>query len=235
MTRLWLALCLALCAAPAAAQCRLALALGLDVSGSVDAREYRLQLDGLAGALLQPAVTEALLALPETPVRLFVFEWSSPQSQRVLIDWSELRSVGDIQSIARRLMATPRASLDLSTGLGRAMIFGDQATQSQDCWRRTLDVSGDGRSNTGPRPREVDASLGDLTVNALVIGTDVDTQAQRPESEVKALRAYFETEVIRGPGAFVEVANGFEAYEDSMARKLLKEVQVLAIGSVADQ
>ena len=41
-----------LTAAPAAAQCRqaLALALGPDVSGSVDKVEYRLQLDGLAGA-----------------------------------------------------------------------------------------------------------------------------------------------------------------------------------------
>lgn len=34
----------------AQANCRLALALGLDVSGSVDSREYRLQLDGLANA-----------------------------------------------------------------------------------------------------------------------------------------------------------------------------------------
>ena len=42
------------------AECRQALALGLDVSGSVDAREYRLQLDGVAGALDDPAVRAAV-------------------------------------------------------------------------------------------------------------------------------------------------------------------------------
>ena len=37
----------------ARAQCRQALLLALDVSGSVDAREYRLQLDGLAASSVQ--------------------------------------------------------------------------------------------------------------------------------------------------------------------------------------
>ena len=40
-----------LLADPGTAACRQALALGLDVSGSVDACEYRLQIDGLAQAL----------------------------------------------------------------------------------------------------------------------------------------------------------------------------------------
>ena len=52
---------LALTAGPAAA-CRQALALGLDVSGSVDAVEYRLQTAGLAAALMAPeADWDALL------------------------------------------------------------------------------------------------------------------------------------------------------------------------------
>ena len=41
---------LALWGSAVAAECRLALALGLDVSGSVDVMEYRLQLDGVANA-----------------------------------------------------------------------------------------------------------------------------------------------------------------------------------------
>ncbi|MFC6686684.1 DUF1194 domain-containing protein [Jhaorihella thermophila] len=72
---------LALCLVPplpAAAACRHALALGLDVSGSVDGREYRLQLDGLAAALRDPRVKQALLAMPAAPVRIAVFEWSGP-------------------------------------------------------------------------------------------------------------------------------------------------------------
>ena len=51
-----------------AMECRQALALGLDVSGSVDAREYRLQLSGVASALDAPEVREKLLSMPAAPV-----------------------------------------------------------------------------------------------------------------------------------------------------------------------
>ncbi|MGR3364390.1 MAG: DUF1194 domain-containing protein, partial [Maritimibacter harenae] len=44
------------------ADCRQALVLALDVSGSVDAGEYRLQMDGLAQALTAPEVAAAILA-----------------------------------------------------------------------------------------------------------------------------------------------------------------------------
>ena len=68
---------LLLCAAlPAQAACRLALSLGLDVSGSVDETEYGLQMHGLAAALLNPQVQDALLAFPGAPVRLHVFKWA---------------------------------------------------------------------------------------------------------------------------------------------------------------
>ncbi|MEM9846126.1 MAG: DUF1194 domain-containing protein, partial [Pseudomonadota bacterium] len=62
-------LALVVFAAAAQAGCRQALALGLDVSGSVDTREYRLQTDGLAEALRDPEVQSAFLALPSLPVR----------------------------------------------------------------------------------------------------------------------------------------------------------------------
>ena len=70
-----------------AAACRQALALGLDVSGSVDADEYRLQLDGLAAALASPEVVSALIADAASPVRITVYEWSGPNDQQVLVPW----------------------------------------------------------------------------------------------------------------------------------------------------
>ena len=58
---LWLAI-------PAQAACRLALVMALDVSGSVDQTEYRLQMEGLADALSDPDVAAALFAIPGAPV-----------------------------------------------------------------------------------------------------------------------------------------------------------------------
>ena len=52
-------------ASGAVAECRQALMLALDVSGAVDQREYRLQLDGLANALLDPQVVAALETLKD--------------------------------------------------------------------------------------------------------------------------------------------------------------------------
>ena len=66
-----LACLLALVAAPAAAECRLALALAFDVSASVDAREYRLMMQGTAAALRDPDVTRA--ALSGNPVALAAY------------------------------------------------------------------------------------------------------------------------------------------------------------------
>ena len=46
------------------------------------------------------------------------------------------------------------------------------------------------------------------------------------------MTAYFESEVIHGPDAFVEAAIGFEDFENAMARKLLKELETLAVGQL---
>ena len=36
--------------------------------------------------------------------------------------------------------------------------------------------------------------------------------------------SYYRDRVIRGPGAFVEVANDFNDYREAMKRKLLREI-----------
>jgi hypothetical protein len=211
--------------AGAAAPCRQALALGLDVSGSVDAAEYRLQMDGLAAALTHERVRAALLSMPGAPVRLLVYEWSGPGDQRLVLDWTDVTDATALQEIAHRLATTTRAAANPSTALGTAIAFGARLLAAQaGCWKRTLDISGDGESNTGPRPQDV-APLGafeGITVNALVIG------GTAPDGG-SSLVDYFKALVIRGPGAFVEPAAGFDDYEAAMVRKLLREVEGLAL------
>ncbi|KAA2314153.1 DUF1194 domain-containing protein [Pseudooceanicola sediminis] len=200
--------------------CRQALALGLDVSGSVDDTEYRLQLDGLAAALANPQVREALLQMPETPVRLMVYEWSGPQDQRVLSPWTVIGDAAALETVRQRLRAVGRVHMEPSTAIGAAMRFGAGALARQDgCWRRVLDVSGDGMHNAGPHPREID--MGALTVNGLVIG-----EANDASGGIAQLMAYYRAYVLRGPDAFAEAALGFRDFEAAMVRKLLKELEV---------
>jgi len=238
--RLALAACLAgLPAGPApAADCRQALALGLDVSGSVDGREYRLQLDGLAAALTDPRVARALLSLPAAPVRLAVYEWSGPGYQRPLLDWTEVADRATLDRIAARLRATGRQPAPPATGLGAAMRHGAALLDEQPrCWRRTLDISGDGRHNQGPHPRAVKAQLEPrgITLNALAIGADAPRGGDARQEEIGALSSYFRAWVILGPGAFVQTALGFEDYQAAMTRKLLRELDLPALSALRGQ
>lgn len=222
---LTLALTLAL-ARPAAAQdvCRQSLALGLDVSGSVDGDEYRLQLDGLAAALQDPDVAAALLSAPERPVLLAVYEWSDQGFQRLLIDWVAVTAPETLASISQRLRQTPRVAAPPTTAIGAAMLYGAAlVNRAPRCPRRTIDLSGDGKNNTGPRPQDIrkTAALAGITVNGLTIGeAPLDHELSLGE-----LSAYYKAQVIHGPGAFVITAENFESYATAMARKLLRELQ----------
>ncbi|MEX0306675.1 MAG: DUF1194 domain-containing protein [Ruegeria sp.] len=221
-------------ASPLSAQCRQALALGLDVSGSVDSREYQLQLNGLAAALRHPEVVNLILSNPATFVRVAIFEWSESNHQRLLLGWTDVRAPADLQRIEQRLRNTIRSTAPQGTAVGSAMLFGAELLMAQsECWRRTLDLSGDGKHNIGPNPRDIKKSLqgSDITINGLVIGTDDPSQGDTRHVEVGELSAYYHAWVILGPNAFVEVALGFQAYEDAMTRKLIRELEGLVLSS----
>lgn len=220
--RLWAPIATFLAALPggAVAGCRLALALGLDVSGSVDSTEYRLQMDGLAGALMHPEVRMAMLSLPGQRVEMMVYEWSGPADQHVVQDWREVRDEAALADIAATLRRATRAQGDPSTAIGAAMRAGAaQLGKRGHCDHRVLDLSGDGPSNTGPLPQAVrdSAAMGDVTVNGLVI-------EEVPPGQ-PSLEGYFRAYVIRGPGAFTERAAGFADYRDAMVRKLIRELR----------
>jgi hypothetical protein len=213
-------LAIALAAAgPAEAACRLALSLGLDVSSSVDAREYRLQTAGLAAALVAPEVQEAFLAAPGRPVMLHVFEWSGWQQQTDRMPWTAIEAPDDLARVAAHLAGQGRSYEQYPTAIGYALLFGGRALAERgDCERRTLDVSGDGTNNDGIAPELArrEQALAGVTINGLVIGANVAT-----------LGRYYQQFVIQGPGAFVEAAADYAGFERAMRRKLLRELGVI--------
>ena len=214
----------------AQAACRQALALGLDVSGSVDAREYRLQLGGVVKALSTPEVRAKLMAMTSAPVRLLIFEWSGPNDQAVLVPWTEIDSDATLDLVIATLGKTTRREATPGTALGVAMSLGHiYLDQQTACWKRTLDLSGDGKSNLGPRPRDMKPKIepSGITINALVIGVDDPNIGDIRQSEIGELSAYFNAEVILGPDAFVMAAIGFADYARAMTQKLLRELDGL--------
>lgn len=193
--------------------CDLALALAVDVSGSVDATEYRIQMDGLAAGLRDPVVSEALV---RARAEVMLVQWSGSTRQQVSVNWTRIDSFDAIDTFADRVAADPRAWRNYSTAIGEALAFTMSGfDRVPHCARHLIDLSGDGFSNEGLEPTQVQNSLrkAGIVVNAIAI------EASEPE-----LTAYFFENVIGGEGAFVVSAQSFDEYPAQIKKKLLREV-----------
>lgn len=217
-----------LAALPAyAVECRLALALAVDISSSVDATEDRLQRSGIVAALTSPEVEAAFFA-SDLPVALAVYEWSGRYNQEVILDWMMIDNRSALVQAAETVAASKRSHNDFPTAMGYALGFGAQLLKrSPDCLRKTLDMAGDGQNNEGFPPSSAyrEFPFQGVTVNGLVVN------AADFEGEV-GLIAFYRAEVVYGPGAFLIVADGFEDFERAMRRKLEREVTPPAIGAL---
>ncbi len=205
----------------ASAECRLALALAVDVSRSIDAVDYAIQTEGMAAALEDPDVRAAIFS-PDGQVALAVYYWSGSGHQQMVQDWVVLDGPEALDRVVWAVRAARRPELRLPTALGQALVFGaGLMAAAPPCARRVLDVAGDGRNNEGISARTAyeRADFGDVVVNALAVG----------EHEQDVAR-YFRDEVIRGPGAFVEIAPRQVDYPPAIRRKLLRELEGPQIG-----
>ncbi len=201
------------CLAPPAYACDLALALAVDVSGSVYSTEYRIQMDGLAAGLRDPIVSEALV---RGKARVMLVQWTGSSRQMVTVPWTHIDSFEAIDQFAVKVANDPRVWRNFSTAIGEAL----ESTMSyfdtvSDCKRHLIDISGDGVSNEGIEPSDVHRILRTrgVTVNAIAI-----------EESEPDLTAYFFENVIVGEGAFVVSASGFADYPERIRKKLLREV-----------
>ena len=215
---------LAILPAPASA-CRLALLLALDVSSSVDEAEYELQRNGLAAALLSPNVEAAFLS-GGAPVVLAAFEWSGQRNHAVVLDWHVIHGPADLRTASVKIATSARSEDRYPTALGYALGHAASLFASAPrCDRRTIDISGDGENNDGFKPEAAyrHFPLGGVTVNALAIGGS---------DSLDELVDYFETQVIRGAGAFVETAENYRDFERAIGRKLEREVTTRVVGAL---
>lgn len=217
----------------AQANCRQALSLGLDVSSSVDDAEYRLQLDGVVTALTAPTVQQVLFLHPDMPIAIHVFEWSGPVNHTIIVPWTRIQSADDLADIVAHLQAHRRGVAAPNTAIGSAMLAGFRYLEQQsDCWLRTLDLSGDGATNSGPAPEDIDHSQSpaNVIVNGLVVGSGNFLGDVVNVNGLEQLTKYYEQNVIRGPGAFVEIAFDYNDYAKTMERKLLRELASQVLG-----
>ncbi len=203
----------------------LELALGIDISGSIDPDEARLQRQGYVTALRDKTVIRAILGGYHGRIAVIYFEWSDAWRQQTVMEWSLLDSEQAILDYARMLEDKP-ITVWTRTSISGAMryavrVFEQSPYRSE---RRVLDLSGDGANNDGglvTDAREQTLAQG-IAINGLPIINDRPNPWGFPNQQ--DLDEYYEGCVIGGPRSFVVVARSFDDFGDAVKKKLLQEI-----------
>lgn len=214
-----------LAAAPARAlPVDLELVIAVDVSRSIDDEEAKLQRQGYVEAFRDPRVVEAIRSGPNGAIAVTYVEWAGADHQRTMIEWFLIRDGESAAEFAARIAALPRRSMGWTSISGAidyaSLRFGTAGYQGV---RRVIDVSGDGVNNSGRAPRLArdEAVAQGIVINGLPILNDRPNFGRPPEHD---LDAYYESEVIGGPGSFLIAAENFEAFGAAILAKLIREI-----------
>jgi hypothetical protein len=191
----------------------LALVLAIDCSFSVDAREFALQMEGLGRAFMSSEVKEAIAQGPRQRIAIAAVQWSDDRSQKTVLQWTLIASGADADRVGQELLNMPRSLSEGGTSISAALLYSATLLQSAPSAERlVIDVSADGRNNSGPQVRDRLVAAG-ITINGLTILNEWPT-----------LDSYFESNVAGGPGHFVVPAADYDAYGEAILRKLLREI-----------
>ncbi len=218
-----------LAAAAAAEPVDVELVLAVDASGSVNEREFALQIGGLAAAFRDPAVQEAAISGPEGRVAVAVLLWADARGKRAASAWRVIDSPAAADGVAAMIegMANRRNSAlgRSGTGIGAAVAQALEMIRLNEFegTRKIVDVSGDGRET----PLAFGEALGlpealrraarrEVTVNGLPILADDPN-----------LGLYYERRVISGPDSFALPAADFDDFARAIRLKLLRELRAL--------
>jgi hypothetical protein len=203
----------------------LELVLAVDVSGSVDPFEARLQREGYVAALRQPQVIEAVKGGMLGRLALTYVEWAGDGFQRTVLDWTLVEDAESALAFADALAEAPLASAQW-TSLSAMIDYARPRFEGNGFkgMRRVIDISGDGYNNHG-RPVETardQAVAAGITIN----GLPIVNERQNPWGSLppKDLDRYFADRVIGGPGAFIVVAKDYTAFASAILSKLLLEI-----------
>lgn len=201
-----------------------ALVLAVDVSRSIDEDEARLQREGYCKAVTDPRVVAAVRGGMIGSIALAYVEWAGAEYQRLVIPWTQIASQSDADAWADALDRAPRQSLSW-TSISGGIDFSHKLLSDlpYEAMRRVIDVSGDGVNNSGPPAEEArDRAVADgIVINGLPIMNDRPAYGRMPPLP---LDQYYGQNVIGGPGAFLISAADFDAFENAVRRKLVREV-----------
>ena len=203
----------------------LELALGIDVSGSVDEEEAILQRNGYIAAFRHPSIVDAIKHGALGRIAVFYYEWAGFGHMKTIAPWTLIEDKESADAFAN-ILTRDQPETARRTAIAAAISYGARSFDANGFAgkRRVLDISGDGPNNWGERvdtARDWAVTRG-ITINGLPIVNDRPSFFGRPP--MKDLDLYYRDCVIGGPGAFYVVAKDFKDFARAVLRKLILEI-----------
>lgn len=203
----------------------LELSLVVDISSSIDAGEYDLQINGYANAFKSAQVQNAIQSLANAGtggIAVNVIFFATGVAER--IGWTQLASAADSIAFGDAIASLARTPPNIGglTNIAGGMQAGISSfTNGFEGSRLVMDVSGDGQQNVNCNTAATCNALVDaqsaaaeaagITVNGLVVGN------------LGSLVPYYNDHVITSDG-FVLGATDFGAFEDRVFEKIFREI-----------
>lgn len=216
-----------------------ALIVAIDVSNSVDEQRYKLQMEGIAQALEDPGVIQAIVGGAKGGILFSLVTWSDQPT--INLPWAHIASEADAKSLARKVRALPRQGGEFTCMSRMMRVVSDKIVPQipAKAAKVVLDISGDGQDNCNSaepiqKVRDELVQYG-VTVNGLPIlaaeGPEVvtpgapSTQSYLPaQQKTDPLETWFQENVKGGPGSFVLPAYGYADFGRAIRQKFVLEV-----------
>lgn len=216
-----------------------ALIVAIDVSNSVDEKRYKLQMEGIAQALEDPGVIQAIVGGAKGGILFSLVTWSDQPT--VNLPWTHIASEADAKAAAKKVRAMPRQGGEFTCMSRMMRVVSDKIVPQipSKAAKVVLDVSGDGKDNCNSQEpieqvRDELVKYG-VTVNGLPILENAGPEMVTPgapssqsylpgKQQVDPLEQWFTDNVKGGPGSFVLPANGYADFGRAIRQKFVLEV-----------
>jgi hypothetical protein len=218
----------------------------IDVSGSINAADERLEFEGMAAAVVDPRFLQAIARGRHGRIGFVAFTWANGEFVP-LVPWTLIGSNADAEQVAEHLrtargkpvvgyatsapgsssMRTPAnrrpwrtsQATDVSAAIERAIEVGAGAPFASHHTVINMCANGIDNIGDGPAAARDRADAKGLLVNGLILGHRADAGE---------IAAYFRDHVQVGPGSFVIEARDFEDIASALLAKFLFELATVS-------
>jgi hypothetical protein len=232
-------------AVPAAAQdvqVDTALIVSVDVSNSVDSDRYKLQMEGIAKALEDPSVVDAIVSGPNGGILFSMVTWADRPA--LTLPWVKISSKADALAVAAKVRKLPLQGGEFTCMTKMLRSANDKIVPQipAKALRVVIDVSGDGPDNcNAEEPIETvrdELVANGVTINGLpileganaggaagvVVPNAADKDAAHAAADPKGLEEWYRTHVQAGNGSFVLPADGYGDFARAIRQKFVIEI-----------